>query len=120
MLSSASGLILAILPENGLIDKAQKGQLQPEEYTNSTFTITNLGSYGIEEFTAIINPPNSVILAVGKAYKQPIADDNGAISVRTTMKLTLSCDHRLVDGVLGAAFLTDLKNMIEYPVQIYY
>ncbi len=101
-----------------LIEKARTGRLKTEEYANSTFTITNLGSYGVEEFTAIINPPNSAILAVGKISKTPIADDQDHINVHSVMKLTLSCDHRNVDGALGAAFLQDLKDLIEYPINI--
>jgi len=103
-----------------LIDKARKGALTPPEYSNSTFTITNLGGFGIDEFTAIINPPNSAILAVGAALKQPVVGDEGGIEVRTVMKLTLSCDHRLIDGVVGAMFLSDLKYRIEYPIAGWY
>ncbi|MCP4710818.1 MAG: 2-oxo acid dehydrogenase subunit E2, partial [Planctomycetes bacterium] len=103
-----------------LIDKTRKGVLTPPEYTNSTFTITNLGGFGIDEFTAIINPPNSAILAMGAALKQPVVGDDGGIEVRTVMKLTLSCDHRLIDGVVGAMFLSDLKYRIEYPIEGWY
>jgi len=94
--------------------------LQPEEYSDSTFTITNLGSYGIEEFTAIINPPNSAILAVGQVLKQPAVNDEGMLCVKSLMKMTLSCDHRIIDGVTGAEFLTELKRMLEYPVELLY
>ncbi len=99
-----------------LIEKAKSGTLKNEEYNNSTFTITNLGSFGIEEFTAIINPPNSAILAVGRALREPVVDENDNVNVRTTMKLTLSCDHRIIDGAVGAQFLGELKGIIEYPV----
>ena len=103
-----------------LIAKAQAGTLQPEEYSESTFTITNLGSFGIEEFTAIINPPNSAILAVGQTKPTPVVDASGSVVVAQIMKLTLSCDHRLVDGATGARFLTELKAMIEQPVAALY
>ena len=103
-----------------LIQKAQQGALSPDEYANSTFTITNLGSYGIEEFTAIINPPNVAILAVGQILRQHILDENDNPHPHAALRLTLSCDHRLVDGVLGARFLTDLKNTLENPLQILY
>jgi len=103
-----------------LIEKAQKRTLQPDEYTNSTFTITNLGNYEIEQFTAVINPPNSAILAVGQIAREAIVDEQNGISSASIMKLTLSCDHRLVDGASGAAFLRDLKHLIEYPVSILY
>lgn len=99
-----------------LIEKARNGQLLPEEYSGSTFTITNLGSYDIDEFSAIINPPNAAILAIGRASKVPVVDGNEKIAIQTIMKLTLSCDHRLIDGAVGAQFLKDLKEEIEYPV----
>ena len=99
-----------------LIDKTQKGNLTGADYENSTFTITNLGSMGIEEFTAIINPPNSAILAVGKISKTPVVCDNDQIGVEQTMKMTLSCDHRIIDGAVGARFLSDLKDMVENPL----
>jgi pyruvate dehydrogenase E2 component (dihydrolipoamide acetyltransferase) len=109
--------ILAIDAElAALIDKARANKLVPEEYTGATFTISNLGSFGIEEFTAIINPPGSAILALGKIAKTPVVADDGSIVVRSLMKATLSCDHRVIDGAIGAAFLSDLKEMIENPM----
>ena len=101
---------------SGLIRKAQDGKLAPEEYSGATFTISNLGSYGIEEFTAIINPPGSAILAVGAIQKTPVVDEADQIVVKSIMKLTLSCDHRIIDGAKGAAFLKDLKDIIEDPL----
>ena len=98
-----------------LVEKTHAGSLTSADYANSTFTISNLGSFGIDEFTAIINPPNSAILAVGKITKQPIIDDEDNIQIHKCMALTLSCDHRLIDGTVGAKFLTDLKEMIETP-----
>jgi pyruvate dehydrogenase E2 component (dihydrolipoamide acetyltransferase) len=100
-----------------LIGKARNNELTPDEYTGAGFTISNLGAAGIEEFTAIINPPGSAILAVGATVKKPVITDTEEIAVRSTMALTLSCDHRVIDGAVGADFLADLKNMIEDPVR---
>ena len=104
---------------SGLIEKAKKGQLSPEEYSGATFTISNLGSFGIDEFTAIINPPGSAILAVG-ALKDEAAVVDGEVVAAKLMTLTLSCDHRVIDGAAGAAFLDTLKRFIEDPVQMMY
>ncbi len=101
-----------------LIDKAQNNSLKPDEYTGATFTISNLGSFGIEEFTAIINPPGSAILAVGRTIKQPVVDENDQIVVKPMMKMTLSCDHRVIDGAAGARFLNDLAMMLEQPARL--
>jgi pyruvate dehydrogenase E2 component (dihydrolipoamide acetyltransferase) len=103
-----------------LIDKARSNRLTPEEYSGATFTISSLGTSGILEFTAIINPPGSAILAVGRIHKAPVVGDDGAISVRSQMMLTLSCDHRVIDGAVGADFLSDLKAFIEYPIDLLY
>jgi len=103
-----------------LVDKALKGRLSPGEYTGATFTISNLGSLGIQEFTAIINPPGSAILAVGQIRKEPVVGEDDSISVRSTMTLTLSCDHRVFDGAEGALFLKDLKDMMENPIRTLY
>jgi pyruvate dehydrogenase E2 component (dihydrolipoamide acetyltransferase) len=103
-----------------LIDKALNNKLAPEEYSGATFTISSLGTSGILEFTAIINPPGSAILAVGRIHKTPFVEDDGSIGVRSQMILTLSCDHRVIDGAVGAAFLSDLKAVIEYPIDHLY
>ncbi len=95
--------------------RARSKKLQPDEMEGSTFTISNLGMFGIEEFTAIINPPNSCILAVGGIVQKPVVKD-GNIVVGNTMKITLSCDHRVVDGAVGSEFLQTLKAYIENPV----
>ena len=95
----------------------------PEELHGATFTISNLGSFGIEEFTAIINPPGSAILAVGRIRREPVVVGEGEeerLEIRSMMSLTLSCDHRVIDGAVGAAFLTDLKAMIEEPMRALY
>lgn len=99
-----------------LIARARSGKLTPEEYTGATFSISNLGSYGIEEFTAIINPPASAILAVGAAVKQPVELDDGSVFFDNRMKITLSCDHRVIDGAVGAEFMGALKSIIEDPL----
>jgi pyruvate dehydrogenase E2 component (dihydrolipoamide acetyltransferase) len=105
---------------SALIEKALTGKLKQDEYTGATFTISNLGSFGIEEFTAIINPPGSAILAVGAIKKEPVVDANDEIRVQTNMKLTLSCDHRVIDGALGANFLKYLNDIIEDPIRVLY
>lgn len=99
----------------GLIEKAQNKNLDPEEMEGSTFTVSNLGMFGIEEFTAIINPPNACILAVGAIREEPVVED-GEITVGKRMKVTLSSDHRIVDGVSAAKFLSTLKQMLENPL----
>lgn len=100
-----------------LAQKAHDKKLQPSDWEGSTFTISNLGMYGIEEFTAIINPPDACILAVG-AIKETAVVRNGAIVAGNVMKVTLSCDHRAVDGATGSAFLQTLKGLLEDPVRI--
>lgn len=100
-----------------LITRAQAGKLKPEEYLGATFTISNLGSYGIEEFTAVINPPGSAILALGAIMKTPELLEDESLMVFEKMKMTLSCDHRVIDGAVGAEFLRDLKDMMEDPIR---
>lgn len=95
--------------------KAKDKKLQPADWEGNTFTISNLGMYGIDDFTAIINPPDACILAVG-GIKETAIVKNGQLVVGNIMKLTLSCDHRVVDGATGAAFLQTLKNLLENPV----
>lgn len=96
--------------------KAKAKKLQPNEFTGNTFTISNLGMMDIDEFTAIVNPPDSCILAVGKIKEEVYRNEKGEFAVRNIMKLTLSCDHRSVDGAVGAAFLQTLKAYLENPV----
>ena len=99
-------------------DKAKNKKLQPSDWEGNTFTISNLGMFGIEEFTAIVNPPDACILAVGAIREVPVVK-NGAVVPGHTMKLTLSCDHRVVDGASGSAFLQTLKAMLEEPVLMF-
>ena len=98
-----------------LAGKARNKKIKPDEMQGSTFTVSNLGMFGIESFTSIINQPNSAILSVGAIVEKPVVK-NGQIAVGNTMKLTLACDHRTVDGAVGAQFLQTLKTFIENPV----
>lgn len=97
--------------------KAKNKELQPKDWEGNTFTISNLGMFGIEEFTAIINPPDACILAVG-GIKETVIVKNGQMQVGNVMKVTMSCDHRVVDGAVGSAFLQTLKGLLEDPVRI--
>jgi pyruvate dehydrogenase E2 component (dihydrolipoamide acetyltransferase) len=97
--------------------KAKDKKLQPKDWAGNTFTISNLGMFGIEEFTAIINPPDACILAIGGISQVPVVKD-GQIKIGNVMKLTMSCDHRVVDGATGAAFLQTLKGLLEEPLKM--
>jgi pyruvate dehydrogenase E2 component (dihydrolipoamide acetyltransferase) len=100
-----------------LIGRARTGKLAGDDVGGGTFTVSNLGMFGIEQFTAVINPPEAAILAVGAALPEPVATGEG-IEVRRRMRLTLSIDHRALDGATGAAFLQQLKTTLEHPLQI--
>jgi pyruvate dehydrogenase E2 component (dihydrolipoamide acetyltransferase) len=100
-----------------LAARARERRLKPEEYTGGTFTVSNLGMLDIEEFTAIINPPETGILAVGRIAAKPVAHE-GAVAIRRRMRLTMSCDHRVIDGATGAQFLKTLKDMLENPLAL--
>jgi pyruvate dehydrogenase E2 component (dihydrolipoamide acetyltransferase) len=100
-----------------LTDRARAGKLAPDEFTGGTFTISNLGTYGIDHFTAVINPPEAAILAVGAARQEAVVR-NDQIIAATTMKLTLSIDHRVLDGATAAAFMRDLVDLLEHPLRI--
>ena len=97
--------------------KAKNKELQPQDWEGNTFTISNLGMFGIDEFTAIINPPDACILAVG-GIKETVIVKDGQMKIGNVMKVTLSCDHRVVDGAVGSAFLQTLKGLLEDPVRI--
>lgn len=99
-----------------LAGKAKDGKLQPEEYSGGTFTISNLGMTAVESFTAIINPPQACILAIGTSKPTPHVNKSGELVVQTRMKMTLSCDHRVVDGMVGAKFLETLISYLENPL----
>jgi len=100
------------------VKKAKENKLQPSDWEGNTFTISNLGMFGIDDFTAIINPPDACILAVGAIKERPISKD-GVIVSGNVMRLTLSSDHRIVDGVLGSKFLRTLKDMLEQPMMMF-
>jgi pyruvate dehydrogenase E2 component (dihydrolipoamide acetyltransferase) len=124
----AEGLITPIIREaqnksliqisaeaKALAAKAKDGKLKPEEFQGGTFTVSNLGMLGIDSFCAIINPPQAAILAVGNIVKKPVVDANDQIVVGHRQSITLSCDHRVVDGAVGAAYLKELRELIEKP-----
>lgn len=100
-----------------MAERAQKKRLQPEEMQGNTFTVSNLGMFGIDEFTAILNPPEACILAVGAIVEKPVVS-NGNITTAHIMKVTMSCDHRVVDGATGARFLQTVKQLLEHPVRM--
>ncbi|MFN3470021.1 MAG: 2-oxo acid dehydrogenase subunit E2, partial [Novosphingobium sp.] len=98
----------------GLAQKARTGKLRPEEIAGGSFSLSNLGSFGVEQFDAIINPPQGAILAVGTARPEPIGDD-GAIRIVPVLNLSLSCDHRAIDGADAGRFMAALARLIEQP-----
>ena len=102
-----------------LAKKARERKLQPNEYTGSTFSVSNLGMFGIDQFTAIINPPEVGILAIGAA-EDKVEVANGEFVVKKKLRVTMSCDHRAVDGAVGAEFLRTLRRMIENPLMLVY
>lgn len=115
--ANAKGIAQIASEVKELAARARDKKLKPEEFTGGTFSISNLGMFGIEEFTAIINPPEAGILAVGKSEPKPVVRD-GEIVVRNMMRVTMSCDHRVIDGATGAQFLKTLKQMLENPMLI--
>jgi len=98
-----------------LAERARSRRLQPSEYTGSTFSVSNLGMFDIDQFTAVINPPEAGIIAVGSIVQKPVVVD-GQLTPRRRMRITMSCDHRVIDGATGAAFLKTLKQMLENPL----
>ena len=100
-----------------LAERARSKRLKPEEYTGATFSISNLGMFGIDEFTAVINPPEGAILAIGAMTAKPVVRDN-EIVVRQMMRVTMSCDHRVIDGATGAKFLQTFKKILENPLYL--
>ena len=113
--ANQKGLADISLEMKDLATRGREGKLMPEEYQGGSFTISNLGMFGIKDFGAIINPPQVAIMAIGAGQKQPFVKD-GAVSIATIMACTLSCDHRAVDGAVGAAFLKAFKGFIEEPL----
>ena len=100
-----------------LAARARDRKLTPEEYTGSTFSVSNLGMFGIDQFTAIINPPEAGILAVGAVAEVPVVKD-GALGTAKHLRVTMSCDHRVIDGATGAKFLVTLRSMLENPLRV--
>jgi pyruvate dehydrogenase E2 component (dihydrolipoamide acetyltransferase) len=113
--ASAKGLRQIAAEAHDLSERARQRKLKPDEYTGSTFSISNLGMLGIDEFTAVINPPEAGILAVGAVTQVPVVE-HGAVAVRRRMRATMSCDHRVIDGATGAKFLQTVKRMLENPL----
>jgi len=121
VLRDADMLTLAQIAEQGgaLVQAAREGRLNPDDFSEGTFTLSNLGMFDTEEFVAIVNPPQAAILAVGSIIRQPVADDAGEVVVKPMMTLTLSYDHRIVDGAVAAKFLQRLKQFIRNPLLAY-
>ena len=100
-----------------MAERARARKLRPEEYTNATFSVSNLGMFGIDEFTAVINPPEAAILAVGAVQPKPVVRGTETV-VRQMMRVTMSCDHRVIDGATGAKFLQTVKKILENPLYL--
>ncbi|MBK1697845.1 pyruvate dehydrogenase complex dihydrolipoamide acetyltransferase [Rhodovibrio salinarum] len=115
--AETKGLATISTEMKDLAKRARDGKLKPEEYQGGTFSLSNLGMFGITNFQAIINPPQACILAVGKSEQRPVVKD-GALSVATMMSCTLSVDHRVVDGAIGANFLSELQKLLEDPMSM--
>lgn len=113
--ADAKGLRAISEDVKSLAAKARDGKLQPHEFQGGTFTISNLGMFGIKSFSAVINPPQAAILAVGGSQDVLLADEKGSSSSASLLSLTLSCDHRVVDGAVGAQWLQQLKKYLEQP-----
>ncbi|MEK9754250.1 MAG: 2-oxo acid dehydrogenase subunit E2, partial [Rhodospirillaceae bacterium] len=129
-LASQGGLITPIIKDAGskglaaisedakaLAAKARDGKLQPEEFQGGTFTISNLGMFGVKSFNSIINPPQGGILSVGAGEERPVVK-GGKLAVATVMSLTLAVDHRCIDGAVAAAFMKELKTILQDPIQL--
>jgi pyruvate dehydrogenase E2 component (dihydrolipoamide acetyltransferase) len=101
-----------------MITRAREGKVKPQEIEGSTFTVSNLGPYDVDEFIAIINPPEAGILAVGSAKKVPVVLDDGSLGVGVRMKATISADHRVTDGAEAAQFMKYLKDLLESPMRL--
>ncbi len=117
--ADAKSLKAISIEAKALIGKARSKKLAPNEMSGSTFTVTNLGMYGVTGFYGIINTPNAGILSVGATVARPVVRENGNIEVGQIMKIGLSCDHRVVDGAIGAQYLQALKNILEHPALIF-
>jgi pyruvate dehydrogenase E2 component (dihydrolipoamide acetyltransferase) len=117
--ANQKGLREIALEARELAGRARERRLKPEEYTGSTFSVSNLGMFGIDHFTAIINPPEAGILAIGGIESRPVVVD-GNVVVRRRLRVTMSCDHRVIDGATGAKFLQTLRRLLEVPLMLAY
>lgn len=117
--ANLKGLAQIAAESRDLAKRARERKLKPEEYTGSTFSVSNLGMFGIDQFTAIINPPEAGIVAIGGIEAKPVVVD-GQVQVRRRMRVTMSCDHRVIDGATGAKFLQTLRRLIENPLLLVY
>ncbi|MFB3073407.1 MAG: dihydrolipoamide acetyltransferase family protein [bacterium] len=130
VVSTEEGLVIPVVRETDektltqiavetadLASRGRQRKLRPEEYSGATFTISNLGMYGVDQFSAVIAPPQGAILAVGTIKERPVVHD-GRVSVGQVMSLTLACDHRIIDGTAAAAFMDELKELLEHPVSL--
>ncbi len=115
--AASKGLATLANEAKDLAGRAREGKLSPEEYQGGTFTISNLGMFGIKSFNSIINPPQGGILSIGAGDQRPVVKD-GALAVATVVTLTLAVDHRCIDGAAGAAFIKELKGLIEDPIAL--
>ena len=118
--ANTKGLAEISAESRSLAKRARDRKLKPEEFTGSTFSVSNLGMMQIDQFTAIINPPETAILAIGAIEDKPVKGPDGAVVFRKKLRVTLSCDHRAVDGAVGARFLQTLRRMIENPLMLVY
>ncbi|HMN10280.1 MAG TPA: dihydrolipoamide acetyltransferase family protein [Gemmatimonadaceae bacterium] len=117
--ANLKGLAQIAAESRDLAKRARERKLKPEEYTGSTFSVSNLGMFGIDQFTAIINPPEAGIVAIGGIEAKPVVVD-GQVQVRRRMRVTMSCDHRVIDGATGAKFLQTLRRLIDNPLLLVY
>jgi pyruvate dehydrogenase E2 component (dihydrolipoamide acetyltransferase) len=118
--ANQKGISAIALESNDLVNRARNNALTGTDVRGGTFTITNLGPFGVEQFNAIINPPEAAILAIGATTSEVVALENNAIAVRPIMRFTLSADHRIVDGAVAANFIADLKTTFENPILMNY
>lgn len=116
--AATKGIVQIAAEARDLAERARVAKLKPDEYTGGTFSISNLGMYGITSFGSIINPPHAAILSIGAGKPMPIVD-SGEIRVATIMNVTLTCDHRVVDGATGATWLKTFRRLVEQPVSLF-
>jgi pyruvate dehydrogenase E2 component (dihydrolipoyllysine-residue acetyltransferase) len=114
----AKSLTQIAVESRDLTERARGRKLRAPELSGATFSISNLGMYNVTEFSAIINPPEGAILAVGSVRRVPVVDEGGELTTGRRMVLTLSCDHRVMDGAMGARFLQELKRLLEEPLRL--